>query len=424
MNAIHVLFKPEPPMNSLHSLSARLASLVAIVSTVTLHAPPAIAHDKDDGPEVVEKLAGAPGHTVWKITRPRVTQARTEYPQITFSPNSQVTVTGSGCVQTGGKGATWKRYVDPAGAKSSTLYHGEILIPGAMPSLKFFEPRQPTVYTIPAKVSVPAGQMHLTLGYTDDAFSDNGYYARNQDNGNYDQCLDLQDASVTIDIGPAPPPVVPPASASYTLTLDNVTIRHTRSRKADTDVVAASALINGTPSAAGSQAIGDLKVGSHPLAFQLLIDEIAPSDRIDLVYTIVNAGNPDAQGINDAITGIIGKIGSAAPGPGSLISGAASAWSAIFKLLDPDCDGPVVADAIMVTGSDLATRTQSGPWTRTISFVGVDSATGCGENSFYEVTYSIAKSDDRFPRSYAVKINARSHETLTGNGTALLRPKP
>ena len=36
-----------------------------------------------------------------------------------------------GCVNTGGSGKTWKRYLDPAGANSARLYHGLIWIPGA-----------------------------------------------------------------------------------------------------------------------------------------------------------------------------------------------------------------------------------------------------------------------------------------------------
>jgi hypothetical protein len=50
----------------------------------------------------------------WRIDRPNVMQHQTGYPQITFKPGDSVAVDAGGCVQTGGMGSTWKRYVDPS----------------------------------------------------------------------------------------------------------------------------------------------------------------------------------------------------------------------------------------------------------------------------------------------------------------------
>jgi len=51
--------------------------------------------------------------TVYEIARPNVKQRVTPYPQIKFEPGDRVMVTAGGCVQTGGQGKIWKRYVHP-----------------------------------------------------------------------------------------------------------------------------------------------------------------------------------------------------------------------------------------------------------------------------------------------------------------------
>src|ERR1043166_7623173 len=48
-----------------------------------------------------------------RIERPVVTQRSTLYPQVRFIPGDTVEVAAGGCVQTGGAGKTWKRYVNP-----------------------------------------------------------------------------------------------------------------------------------------------------------------------------------------------------------------------------------------------------------------------------------------------------------------------
>ena len=218
-----------------------------------------------DGPEIVERIPGAHGHTVWKITRPRVNQAVTDYDQIQFAPGETVIVEAGGCVQTGGQGATWKRYVDPVGKGSDRLYHGQISIPGATNGLEFFKPFQPTLYTIPANAQFLGGHAHLTLGYTDDAYADNGY--AKPDNGNENQCWQVKDASVVIDISPAAAAGAPPSTASYLFTIENVVIRHLRSKHSDTDILAAGVVVDGTQSDVGSFDAGKWTQGPHPTNF-------------------------------------------------------------------------------------------------------------------------------------------------------------
>jgi len=103
-----------------------------------------------------------------------------------------------------------------------------------------------------------------------------------------------------------------------------------------------------------------------------------------------------------------------------VLSAVATGVGDVINLFNPDCDGPVVADAIPVSGSDLAMWTQNGSYVRTIGFAGVNSATGCGSNSFYEVTYTIARSNAG-PQPYSLQVNARSLASKLGGQTREFR---
>jgi hypothetical protein len=128
---------------------------------------------------------------VCTVIEPNVGQHVTEYPQIELFAGDHVLIEAGGCVQTGGHGKTWKRYVDPAA--DNDLYHGLINIPGATSGLVRLQGVVGTTVTV-------SQDTHLTLGYDDDAYSDNGYYARNQDDGTGDQCRGLGNAWVKLTI--------------------------------------------------------------------------------------------------------------------------------------------------------------------------------------------------------------------------------
>jgi hypothetical protein len=149
----------------------------------------------------------------WRIDEPNVGQRETQYPMITFQPGDQVLVDAGGCVQTGGSGRTWKRYVDPQGPDSDRLYHGLIEIPGATaPPGSLI--RIAGVMGQSLTVNGPsAARFPLILGYEDDNYSDNGYWGH--DDGTGDQCKNVGDAWVVVQIiHPTPgsrPPPPPPA---------------------------------------------------------------------------------------------------------------------------------------------------------------------------------------------------------------------
>lgn len=151
----------------------------------------------------------------WRIDEPNVKKKILEFQQIRFQAGDKVRITAGGCVQTGGHGKTWKRYVDPLGPKSDRLYHGMVLIPGAIGNLPANDLDRfariliikGTTFTV-RPITEPRKQ-HLWLGYEDDHYGDNGY--TDQDAGTQGQCrigdgwVEHAFVFVTITHGAAPP---------------------------------------------------------------------------------------------------------------------------------------------------------------------------------------------------------------------------
>jgi hypothetical protein len=130
----------------------------------------------------------AQGKFTCTIYQPIVTAHETGYPNVVFAPGDVVDVNANGCVQTGGLGATWKRYVNPSGPKSEQYYHGLVRIPTATETSGGLV----RINTVIGKhlhvtgTGLPVSQLELHLGYEDDDYSDNGYYSH--DDGTDDQC--------------------------------------------------------------------------------------------------------------------------------------------------------------------------------------------------------------------------------------------
>ena len=187
---------------------------------------------------LVSPLQGTDGrvsHTVngnietWRIDEPNVKQHITPYPQVRFQPGDHVTIQAGGCVQTGGWGSTWKRYVNPSGPNADRLYHGLIWIPGVIGGRSATgvspDPKRIVAY-LGANQSfvVPSGvdtaQLYLRLGYEDDGYGDNSY--DKHDDGTQDQCKGVGNAYVSITIIHGPPHSEPtPSPAPFDLVWDN-----------------------------------------------------------------------------------------------------------------------------------------------------------------------------------------------------------
>jgi hypothetical protein len=129
----------------------------------------------------------AAGQLTCVINQPNVRQHETVYSSVVFAPGDVVRVHADGCVQTGGLGATWKRYVNPSGPNSGLNYHGLVRIPGGSKASALV----PIVSVIDQLIKVngdgiPLNDLVLHLGYTDDDYSDNGYDGH--DDGTDGQC--------------------------------------------------------------------------------------------------------------------------------------------------------------------------------------------------------------------------------------------
>jgi hypothetical protein len=139
--------------------------------------------------------SNGPNQTVCRIDEPIVTKQLQDYPQVTFQVGDSVTVEAGGCVQTGGTGATWKRYVNPSGPNSNRLYWGTISIPGATEGVVRISDVIGKTLTVSAGLAPP---LFLRLGYVDDDYGDNGYSSH--DDGTENQCKNQPNAFVVLTI--------------------------------------------------------------------------------------------------------------------------------------------------------------------------------------------------------------------------------
>lgn len=169
------------------------ASRILIAALIVFIAGAQIAF-AGDPIEGIIRLSISPAATVWRIDAPEVDEYSTDYHFITFAPGDQVSVFAAGCVQRGGKGLTWARYVDPVGENSNKLYHGLISIPGVTNGLVRLQNFGLDTWHAIGQSSF------LTLGYEDSpsAYGDNGYYSH--DNGLDNQCLNSHNAFVIIAV--------------------------------------------------------------------------------------------------------------------------------------------------------------------------------------------------------------------------------
>ena len=152
--------------------------------------------------------------TTCRIDNPLVTQRMTEYdgafhpelfeafghcslfgcnqrfgvslPGIFLAAGDLITLDADGCVQTGGSGDTWKRYLNPQGDNADRLYHGLLGVRNVIKqdgTMLIADTRIQDIRLQP--LWVPAVQV-LRLGYEDDNYDDNGYWGH--DNGDPEQC--------------------------------------------------------------------------------------------------------------------------------------------------------------------------------------------------------------------------------------------
>jgi hypothetical protein len=162
---------------------------------------------------------------VWRIDQPIVNdQNPFGYNFVKFKPGDMVSISAGGCVQTGGSGSTWKSYTTPTGDNADHYYSGMISIPGVIGSIqKIGGVLAPKEWIVPRDLPPTVlPELHLIIGYQDDNYSDNGYYAH--DDGNNDQCKNVGPAWIQVaivsDLTLSSQPKYTPYSKPFDLTWD------------------------------------------------------------------------------------------------------------------------------------------------------------------------------------------------------------
>ena len=198
-------------------------------------------------------------------------------------------------------------------------------------------------------------------------------------------------------------------SAAYTFTLNSFKITNTRSVHEDTDFVSiAVAVGNNPPITVPTKSMGDLNNGTFTVNLSIPNVAVPDGSVVAFSYSIVNTGHDKntveqamqkaaGAAASKAATAGAGVLGGAIGGPlgaGIATVGEAAAGWVLGKLeniLFANCDGPVAAGDHVFTAAQLAQKTAGGHvLSLTDDNKGSDSPHGCGSNSRYFVTWSIA----------------------------------
>jgi len=214
----------------------------------------------------------------------------------------------------------------------------------------------------------------------------------------------------------------------YNFSVDVIQCNMPRSQKTDTLYISASVAIAGREPIKASRSLGDHAEGLTYPGISLWNVPLADNEIAVFTYVIVNSGHQNQSAIlktiEDTATSLaktganaaaqavgaaggaaaaaaIGAlIGSSVPVIGTIIGAALGAlagkfFGAFIDFLNPNCDGPIASAVQTITGSDLRDRLKSGqPFNHKDSNPGIDSPGGCGRNSEYYTTWSVARSAD------------------------------
>ena len=124
-------------------------------------------------PSVSSANCPAPGTNQRCLDQPPVNAASTSEPGFSFPAGSTVRFQADGCEQTGGSGATWKRYVNPDPPNGVNQYHGKVGIVSNVGG--------PVTLALTRLLDIqnssfrPATASFLQVGFEDDGYGDNNY---------------------------------------------------------------------------------------------------------------------------------------------------------------------------------------------------------------------------------------------------------
>jgi hypothetical protein len=207
----------------------------------------------------------------------------------------------------------------------------------------------------------------------------------------------------------------------YTFSVDLVNVLEARSFNTDTDHAQITLKVGNWKSATIGEGIPDIG-GTHGSQWPPALLSIGPvivelCDSVAFNYTIVNKGDPTdlvqkamtfagqrlaglaidsvSKGLSagfDAITDVEITAVLTVPVLGPLLA-LAESWllDQLKSIIFAGCDGIVAVEQPVFLGRDLYQRLAGGTVTTTTQHPGTDSNWGCGENSLYEVTWTIAQ---------------------------------
>jgi hypothetical protein len=209
----------------------------------------------------------------------------------------------------------------------------------------------------------------------------------------------------------------------YRFSVDYFTVKTTRSLNQDTDTAQSTLKVDNSMTHTANQSMGNWG-GTAPKQAQVLglYFDPAPVELCDYAvfnYQIVNSSKSNQDQIDAALNksgkslaeyafgsiekalgqgltvitsieiGTITSIPVIGPILGLLSSWLLGQLGDLFS--DGRCDGPVALEQIVISGRDLQIATANGVHTVITDHPGIDSPTGCGDNSDYEVTWSIRR---------------------------------
>jgi hypothetical protein len=189
--------------------------------------------------------------------------------------------------------------------------------------------------------------------------------------------------------------------ARFRFSLDYVECDNPRSLEQDTDYGQCSVRAGNWPIRTATESIGDIpyevpdpgpivrKIHTTQLVFDPVdLDYCEP---VIFNYSVVNNGHDALATVDAFVTKSAEElIESIADIDGPL---ADYLLDDFFSVIFADCDGWVAVDQHQFLGQDVHLKTASGPDTTTQTYNGYDSPTGCGGNSVYKLTWTMARSD-------------------------------
>ncbi len=189
----------------------------------------------------------------------------------------------------------------------------------------------------------------------------------------------------------------------YSFTLDRFQIDNTRAWDEDTDFVSFSLNVDGTKLGILIKDMGDVDNGDHVV--DLKFDSVwVPDDETPVLfnYFILNSGHKNHEEVHKGLEKASEEAFKAIPGVGWAVAPLGKwLFGKLIDIIDADCDGPVAADQVSVSGSTLYDWTKERyhqifgvRWeghTERRFYPGTDSPWGCGSNSRYWVEWTVKR---------------------------------